>query len=393
MSPRIACLLTSPGYAGGTETAMQYTQAGLESLRIDAETLAVRLSARSRWSTQAESYVQAVDKHDIVEKLNEYDGVILSNTYFTEKYTRDAILDPALKPAVTSGWHGNDVMKTMLKAHEHVKSSPRWTGNYVRFWTNPLEDDDVTWVDSILPYQTNFEDTAPNLADRQYDLSFIGRIDPRKGAWGFAVAMNILADDTRREANVLMAGAPNDLPGGPHIFHIRVMLHSFGWSFDLDGDKMKSTWTATKNGVTLRYSGAFDQTEMRRLMSDTKCFVNLTSIKASANHFEYSTLEAFDAQCVVLAPYGHDTFRYDVPISMFTAPTEAVYIRKGNRVVFNDVSHDTMFETYRTLAEQLAYILDHIPSDSPYLAKNRSAVLKAHRPELAAAAYMKALKL
>ncbi|AKJ72592.1 hypothetical protein PP301_gp054 [Gordonia phage GMA2] len=395
MTPKIACLLTSPTFVGGTETALYNAYYGFQDLDVDVQAYAVRLSARSRWSNQALDYATPVSHQELLPILSEYDGVVLSNTYFPDKYVPRVISDPALKHVkLTTGWHGNDVMKTMLEAHEIVKRSPMWSGKYVRFWENPLEDPDVQWVDSVLPYiyQPPKLMRMPTKA-RHYDLGFVGRVDPRKGAFGFAVAAATLAEQSAEGLRVLIAGAPNDLPGGPLIHTIRKMLEERGWILIKGGEKMKSTWTLRFNESTIHYSGGFQYDEVPTILNRVKVYVNMTATRASRNHFEYTTLEAFNAGCAVIAPDDVPKTMYDAKPEFIPAAMSAVNVLRNGRPIFNDMTKSAPV-TYAPMVDCMRDALDLAKSRNAFWQeKNREVILQAHDATRAASAYLKALDL
>ena len=397
MSNEITCLLTSPTFHGGTETAMFYTKMGLESIGYDVQSLAVRLSARSPWTNMAKSYVTPVSKKDIQFELDKSDQIVLSNTYFADPYTRDAVAKT--NTSLTSGWHGDDVMKTMLEAHNVVKNSPGWSGQYVKFWDTAFEDSDVAWQKAVLPYKprsTEVEKTSV----RPYDFGFIGRIDPRKGAWGFAVAVDILSTFvSHKQIACLMAGAPNDLPGGPHIWFIRQMLEEQGWVFVETGKNpgtMKATWIARKNKTTLHYTGAYQADEVSSILESVDVFVNMTSLKASSKHFEYATLEAVSAGCYPFVPMDFDVkAQYGYDFHGAYIPTAAIRIEKGTRTVFNDLTADTRKNTYRQVAQKMQFLFEGSSFEffrtHGGARRNLSAITKVHDPAVAAKAYVAAL--
>lgn len=399
MNPQIACLVTSPTLLGGTETSMQHTLVGMHKIGVDAEALAVRLSKRSPWTKQSEDLLTPVDRRELVDKLSGFDGVILNNVAFFDRYIPEVISNPDVRIRhlkLTSGWHRNDITPAAAQAHELVKSSPLWTGKYVRFWPEPLKDDDVKWVSTTLPYTMQKDDATDStpLALREYDLGFIGRVDPRKGTVGFVVAVHDIVQRMKKKVRVLLAGAPIELPGGPYIHVIRTMLEQRGWKIDAADTTMKSTWVAQLNGSEIHYTGGYNQQELWKHLDSTKVFVNMTSLKASRDHLEYTTLEAIDARCAVIASDSVPDGSYAEKPKIFAAPESTLLIRKGARTVFNDVG-PTADETYRPMVEQMLKVLQEIEGNDSidWLESNREVIRDAHDPSRAASAYIEALNL
>lgn len=412
--PRIACLVVSPRNSGGTEAAMGYTVQGLRELGCHVTVLALSRTNGSDWSRQCWEYIdEAVSPKSgaLTAELSRenYDGIVLSNAYFTERaVTEPFIGDTGIAPW-TSGRHWNWESKAILEHHEIARQSPSWAGTYVSFWNSAESKllEGVEWERAVLPYvpQERFHNLSP-VSERPIDFGFIGSIGPMKGALGFVNGLErISRTDPSRKFIAEYAGNPMDKPGGPHVHEISTLLESWGWVVERESNTRKTPWIAENptTGSTIHFSGAFDTDSASEVFGRVKCYVNLTSAKIAPAHLEYATMEALDAGCVVLAPDDWDKGPYrdsGEPV-LYPVPRESVNVLKGNRVVYNDTAADAMEETYARLGDRMAVIhrsFEQHPEavdreQIEGMERNREILRQAHDPKIAAAAFLRALHL
>lgn len=414
---RVAALLTTPKFHGGTETALFHTVSGLRELGVDVDVIALALSGTEKWRDQAKSYVNKVvfPRKDSVElALSGYDGMILSNVHFDDRYLPEMLANSNKISPWTSGWHGNSVMKSTREFHDQVSTGPKWKRNYVSFWPTAEEGfPELEWYRTILPYRLNpaFDDLLP-VHEREYDFLFAGRVDPKKGAVAFISALEWISRRTMDEFTARIAGAPNDLPGGPHIHQLRLMLENWGWTVMAENTTMKSTWSAvhpcTKSVID--YTGPYEIQELPEILGSGKIFTNLTSGKASNSHLEYATMEAMDAGCIVMAkkdwPDYHypkvevDGFRQNPsPPQIFDIPEKSYRIVRGSRIIYNDVAASGVEDTYVDLAIEMHrnWLMcsgkDQANQNEEMWRQNRDALFAYHNPVNAAKTFLDALEL
>ncbi len=207
----------------------------------------------------------------------------------------------------------------------------------------------------------------------------------------------------------MIAGTPTELPGGPHIAAVAEKLESWGWAVTRETDKMKTNWVAVQpnTGSIVWYTGAYSPDDLPKIFSSIKVYVNTTSSKYAPEHLEYVTMEALDAGCAVIAPDDWPDYHYGATRPVVTSsPDQSYRVRKGNRIIYNDLSLEAPDTTYRPLGEIFSRALEYyrtavasearstrLTYSSGVTAYNREVLLRCHSPQRAATAYLRALGL
>lgn len=410
---KIGMVLMTPSAFGGAESALQYASEGFRSLGAETDVLAIESKTKSKqWSSQCAAFITRglPDNYEDVEKiLSDYDGLVLSDTYFEASKTLVEVLTKSDKIAKwVSARHWNSTSKTVFTRHAITEASPAWCGAYVSFWPSVEEAfPDVPWHRGVLPYLIN--DNLAGLTktyDREYDFLLAGRTDPKKGVVTFVSALERLSLIDSRPFRARIAGTPTEIPGGPHIATIAKMLENWDWDLYRDIPKgesrwMKSNWVATKGRGVIEHTGAFGPSDLPAILGSAKTFVNTTSGKYAPEHLEYVTMEAMDAGCVVVAPNDWPDYAYDVRPVVIPVPEDSYRIKKGNRIIYTDVRPEAPDTTYASFGNVLKKSLDFFESDPASVqAKvdamthhNRSVLARNHHPSRAAKAYAEALGL
>jgi glycosyltransferase involved in cell wall biosynthesis len=412
MSPKIACLLTSPKYFGGAETALMFTVDGLREIGCDVTVIASSATNGKGWTQQSLDVVDRITSprkeslEDVLSAEN-FDGIVLSNVFFPDESMAQVFYESDTIAPWTSGWHNNIVLNNI--SVDKIKSAPKWCGSFLAFWPTVKDAIDIdSWVESILPYRSNPALTSINRdkLSPEYDFGFIGRADPKKGVLTFVAAMEWAsrhADD--QSFTALIAGAPSDVAGGPHIWHISRFMENLDWEITRHGPKMKSNWTAVhpKTGSRVDYTGPYNYSDLPRLFSNIKCVVNFTSDRCANSHLEYSALEALEAGCVLSARADWPDYHYPTAPAIFGTPIAAHRVMSKNRIIYNSFKPENIDTVYAEAGAHFAGLVPKIraidvqgSSRDKYLlsvARNRQVVADAHDPKIAAKAYLTSLGL
>lgn len=414
-------MLMTPSSYGGAESALQYAALGLRKLGVEVDVLAMTNQGGAEWSDQCKTFItRGLDwkrgrvagqdnVKNTVKALGEYDGIVLSDTYFGDKRISEIVCTSDQIAPWTSARHWNSTAKTVYERHELAKASPKWSRRYVSFWPSVEEAfPEVSWARGILPYivQDRLHGLRP-ISMRPVDFGYVGRTDPKKGVLTFVSALEGLTRHDPRPFKAVIAGAPTEIPGGPHIYAVGQKLEEWGWVVAREDDTMKSKWSAThpRTGSIIWHTGAYGPAELPRIFGSIKCFLNTTSGKYAPQHLEYVTMEALDAGCMVIAPTDWPDYHYGDangvqhrPV-VSNVPEESYRIKKGNRIIYNDVRPEAPETTYRPFAEKLAKAMDFFATpdvDAVTAAQadyNRQILSWAHDPARAGQAYLDALGL
>lgn len=403
---RIACLAVTPKWHGGVETAFAATVDGLRELGHEVDVIGcVYRSYKSEeefreksgwreWAFERIDKIVLVKSHEDLENaLADYDGVVISDVYFTDRFTPDVLLGSSRIAPWTSGWHTNMARKEMVEFHEQNASSPAWSGAFASFWASAEKTHEYArWHRTVLPFRAPETSSDALFSDRPYDFILAARIDPRKGIVTYVSGLEGLA---RRgvQFNARLAGTPIDFPGGPYSNTIAAMLEKWGWSVHRDTPKLKSNWTAvdSRTGSELHYTGNYEPSERESVLSSAKRFINATSGVASNSHLEYSTLEALVSGCAVLAKTDWDTYHYPDEQPVITdLPEKSYRIRRGSKLYYNSCTDSAVDKIYDEFTDVLERELANSPSDDDHaatVAHNRRVVESAHDPKRAASTY------
>ena len=408
---KIACLAVTPKWHGGVETAFAATVYGLRELGHEVDVIGCvyrkykseeDFKAKSGWREQSFNYIDKVvlvrSHEDLEDALADYDGVVISDINFSDRYTPDVLLGSSRIAPWTSGWHTNMVRSEMADFHEQNAISPSWSGYFVSFWESAeLTYPYAKWRRTVLPFRTSERDSDAAFSSRPYDFVMASRIDPRKGIVTYVSGLEGLAR-RGQSFNARLAGTPIDFPGGPYSNTIAVMLEQWGWRVHRDSEKLRSNWTAVdpRTNSELHYTGNYEPSELNAVFSSGKRFVNATSGVASNSHLEYATLEALDAGCAVLAKTDWDTYHYpdDQPI-ITDLPEKSYRIRKGSRMLYNSCVESAVDNVYNEFTDVLECELMKTVSDDEHAATvrhNRRVISESHDPKRAAAAYVAVLE-
>ncbi|QDK02658.1 glycosyltransferase [Gordonia phage Phendrix] len=414
---KIGLVLMSPVDAGGSRTALWYLQSGLQAMDIEFDILA----PDTRRIYRAESDDLGFDpiilgkKDDIVGALQQYDGLILSDTFYGCKSDLlDVLLTNPDIPKWVSANHCNSATANVRERHERTKLAPAWCGSYVHFWPSARIWDDCHWEQTVLPWTVNLDlrNHYTPIQGRPYDFLFAGRTSPSKGVVAFACAMHRLTEITPDKAYWgRIAGSPMEMPGGPQIGHVSLMLEEWGWHVTREREKgvaakwMCGKWSATHpaSESTLVYTGEFKPAQRKGVLLSASTFVNCTPWKYGAEHLEYSTMEALETGMNVIAPDDWPDYMYGEKRPAVTPIPEHSYkIMRGARAIRADLRPDAYKTTYAPLAEVMRDMASKpkldtvapIPESVTWEAKsNRKILEEAHDPRRAAKAYLQALKL
>lgn len=408
---RIACLAVTPKWHGGVETAFAATVHGLRELGHEVDVIGCvyrsykseeEFRIKSGWREQAFDYVDKIvlvkSHEDLEDVLADYDGVIISDVYFTDKYTADVLLGSSRIAPWTSGWHTNMARKAMVDFHEQNATSPSWSGAFVSFWESAEKTHEYArWHRTVLPFRASGSSSDAAFSARPYDFILAARIDPRKGIVTYVSGLEGLV---RRGVsfNARLAGTPIDFPGGPYSNTIAVMLEEWGWTVHRETEKLKSNWTAVdpRTKSELHYTGNYEPSELDAVLSSGKRFINATSGVASNSHLEYATLEAVDAGCAVLAKNDWDSYHYvgDQPL-ITDLPEKSYRIRRGSKFYYNSCVAEAVEKVYDEFTDLLERELSKSPTDEDHtatVAHNRRVIRTAHDPKRAASAYVEIIE-
>ncbi|QGF20305.1 glycosyltransferase [Gordonia phage Sixama] len=408
---KLAAYAVTPKWHGGVETAFKHTVNGLRDIGHEVDVIgcvyrkyidAGDFKARAGWREQAHEIIDHKylirSNEDLEGALAPYDGVVLSDVYFSDRYTPEVLLKSNKIAPWISGWHTNMIRKSMEEWHEQNKQSPRWSHRYVSFWNSAQKvHPEAKWYQSILPYvidqDLDITDYAP-LDRREFDFILTTRVDPRKGIVTYLAGLEGLARRGHTGIRALLCGTPMDFPGGPYSWGMAAMLNTWGWKLWMDTpDKMKSKWIAEKNGNEIWFTGNYEPSELNYLLGSAKYFVNTTSGKAANSHFEYSTLEAMNLGCVPLVKADWDAYQYEADWlpNVIDLPEKSYRIKRGDRIVYNDTKPDAVEKTYDEFTDVLEKVLSDNVAATWDTEWNRKVISKAHDPRRLAHTFTTAL--
>lgn len=404
----------TPKSFGGPSSALLHTREGLTSLGVDSDIIALE-TTKSSQSTDIDVHVSLPKNYDEIEAaLSKYDGLVLSDTDFRASQVLTDVIAKSEKIAMwTSARHWNSTSKINFERHEIAKNSPKWSGAYVSFWPEAEKIfPDVKWHRGILPYKLSEQlQDLPRITSREFDFAFLGRTDPKKGLLTYVSALERAARSICTIDGLffraLIAGAPMEAPGGPHIAAVSNQLESWGWRVVRAVEKgetgwMRSTWTAHKDGNEIVYSGAYGPQDLPSILGNVKTYVNTTIAKYGCEHLEFTTMEAMDAGCYVIAPNDWPESAYpDKKPRVRPVPEESYRITRGKRVIFTDVSEHAVDTTYAPFGDILVNALKFYASEDVSINRsaeiitehNREVLSTAHDPAITAQAYLNALEI
>ena len=407
---RIAAVHMTPQWADGAEAALIHSLPGLRERaeHVDLVVPTKKSGSTRHWTERARQHATIEVnpwKDDIGGLLSEYNGTFINDPMLK---TDDPLAMTLVSSFAVAPWttarHWNNVSKVVTERYGMMTAAPRWSKRIVTFWPSAENVDGIEWVRAgALPYVRNplLADLAP-VSQRPVDFACIGRSDPKKGTYAFAATMEALTRLDSRPFTAAISGVPADMMGGPHIYEIAQALEGWGWKLDRETEKRKSNWTATKAGSTIWHTGAYDPSDLPKILGRVKCVMYSTVAKYSSQKLEYASLEALDAGCMLFGPtdwpdnhYGGDG---QGPI-VTEIPDRSWRPRKGKRILNLDRSPEAPSTTYAPSGEVLSRALDLFrdPDCDDVTGKiaeyNRSALDVWHDPVIAADAYLTALGL